>query len=213
MPDTETSNQQPATSNQQAALHAALAKAQGEFLPICKNRTATNFDPDGRPYQFRYADLEEVNRATRPALSVNGLSTTQFMRAGCLVTQLLHCDGGIIESETKLPAPDHYSHEKLYGAAISYYRRYDVTILLQVAADDDLDVSPTRLNHPGPTGSAGVPPASEVILTIADQLRSAGNHQQLAQIMSSLTIDQRKNFFPLYNEIAQTLKGSYNAAA
>lgn len=128
------------------ALMAALAKAQGEFLPIAKNREVVIKPRESAAYKFRYADLQAVLDATRPALSKNGLSLVQPIvpaegkGGSVLVTALMHGEGCVLQSEMTLPSSD-ARDPKQYGALITYLRRYAVTSLLGVAADDDLDES------------------------------------------------------------------------
>lgn len=128
----------------QAELYAALAKAQGEFTPLAKNREVEITMKSGGRYKFRYADLEAVLSATRPALSSNGLAVIQRIAPvpganfSELVTAILHKDGGLVESSIQLPS-NSGGDIKNYGATISYLRRYALTSLLCVAADDDLD--------------------------------------------------------------------------
>lgn len=125
-----------------AQLYAALAKAQGQFLPIEKNRTVMIKSEKGS-YQFRYADLEEILSKTRPALSANGLALIQRLehnQGGPLLTCLLaHASGGVVHSEISLPSMRDMGDPKKFGAALTYLRRYMVTAILGVAADDDLD--------------------------------------------------------------------------
>lgn len=132
------------TINPAAALMAALAKAQGEFKPIEKNREVTIQTKSGHSYKFRYADLEEIFTKTRPALSTNGLSLIQTVEHGqngqMLTCKLMHAGGGIITSEVLIPSAREFGGDpKAFGAAITYFRRYMVTAMLGVAADDDLD--------------------------------------------------------------------------
>ena len=120
-------------------LAAALAKAQGEFQAIAKNRNVKiRIKPEkgGGEYTFRYADLEAILTATRPALNKNGLSIISEIDDGTLITILLHESGEERRSTFNLPAADDI---KGYGAQISYLRRYAITAMLGVAADDDLD--------------------------------------------------------------------------
>jgi hypothetical protein len=130
------------------ALYAALAKAQGEFKPIAKNRDVTirgrnKHTQQETSYQFRYADLETILAATRPALAANGLALVQPIREDnggvYLDTMLMHADGGVITSSIPLHDPAAMADLKHYGAEISYLRRYAVTAILGVSADDDLD--------------------------------------------------------------------------
>lgn len=124
------------------ALYAALATAQGEFLPIEKNREVTIRMNGGGSYQFKYADLSEIFSKTRPALSKNGLAIFQTLEPTgdgkiALVCRLAHKDGGEITSEIRINAQ--FSDIKALGAQLSYLRRYIVAPMLGVAADDDLD--------------------------------------------------------------------------
>ncbi len=58
-----------------ATLTAALAAAQAEFPLIPKNKEVTVRPRDGgTPYKFKYATLETIFGAVRPALAKNGLS-------------------------------------------------------------------------------------------------------------------------------------------
>lgn len=130
--------------NRQAALYAALAQAQGEFKPIEKNREVSIRTKEGYTYQFRYADLEQIISATRPALSSNGLCVIQRVlqqdgaNHSVLETVLMHKDGGSITSTSRLP-PETLGDLKQFGAGMTYMRRYAYSALLCVSADDDLD--------------------------------------------------------------------------
>lgn len=124
------------------ALFAALAKAQGEFKAIEKNREVQIQMRSGGSFKFRYADLEEIISKTRPALAANGLSLFQTLDTAAdgalLCCVLAHSSGASVRSEHKLPK-NLDADPKTFGATISYFRRYLVTALLGVAADDDLD--------------------------------------------------------------------------
>jgi hypothetical protein len=126
-------------TNPMAALYAALAKAQGAFQPIVKNRDVEITMKSGGRYRFRYADLEEILTKTRPALSANGLALIQTVHEGRLVCSLVHADGGSMSSTVDMPSARDLGDPKSFGAAITYLRRYLVTAMLGVAADDDLD--------------------------------------------------------------------------
>jgi len=126
-----------------AELYGAMAKAQGAFQPIVKNREVEITMKSGGKFKFRYADLEEILAKTRPALSANGLALMQTIghsaQGQVLICVLAHSSGGSICSEAPLPSARDFADPKALGAAISYLRRYLVTAMLGVAADDDLD--------------------------------------------------------------------------
>lgn len=128
-----------------AALAAALAAAQGEFMPIEKNQTAIikPKDTGKQSFSFRYADLEAIISATRPALSKNGIAVVQTLHsngeATFLTTRLIHKSGGSISSNLRLPMGVDKEDPKKTGAMIAFLRRYEYSAMLCVAADDDLD--------------------------------------------------------------------------
>lgn len=134
------------------AFNAALSLAQGEFEPILKNRAVRIEMKNGGSYNFRYADLQEIQQKTRPALSRHGLSTTSQMvpsETGVhLAVILMHAEGFERVSEVFVT----YGEEiKQFGAKLKYMRRYITTGLLDVDADDDLDEN-------GDDGGAGSTP-------------------------------------------------------
>ena len=127
-----------------AQLYSALAKAQGDFLPLAKNREVEITMSKGGKFKFRYADLEAVLASTRPAMAKHGLSVFQAVEGitnspgSELVTVLAHEGGGTVRSVMPLPS-NNGGDIKNFGATITYLRRYALTSLLCIAADDDLD--------------------------------------------------------------------------
>lgn len=126
------------------ALYAALARAQGKFKPIPKNREASirPRDASKTPYKFRYADLEATLSAVRGPLSEEGLALFQVIRGTRLETVLAHQDGGFIVSEFEMGPWLNIGDPKNFGITVAYFRRYQVNAILCLAADDDLDESP-----------------------------------------------------------------------
>lgn len=150
----------------QAKLFAALAKAQAEFEPIEKNRAVEIRPRDKAPYSFRYADLQEILAKTRKALTANGLALFQLVEDGVLRCVLAHQDGGSLASSLALPTSMREMHDpKALGALISYLRRYQVSAILGVAADDDLDEDGTAAGEAttgaAPGAAAGAPAADK----------------------------------------------------
>lgn len=129
----------PAVRTGTPKLAAALAKAQGAFSPIVKNRAVTIYSAkNNSSYTFRYADLEELLNATRPALAANGLAIVQEIVNGLLRTVLMHESGEERVSDLQLGSSGS-DDIKTFGAKISYLRRYAYQSMLCLAADDDLD--------------------------------------------------------------------------
>ena len=124
-----------------SALSAALAKAQGEFGPVVRDKTVSVTMRSGGKYTFSYAPLESILHAVKPALSKNGLSITQAMVTHhgkeYVETTLRHSSGESICNRIPLFVKD--EGPQAYGSALTYARRYGVTLLLCVSADDDDD--------------------------------------------------------------------------
>ena len=120
------------TSDTIAELAKALTKAQAEFGDIIKNHTAKVGS-----YQYKYATLTDVLGAVREPLAKHGLAVLQPMcwnERPFLVTRLVHTSGEWIESVYPLST---YDRPQEMGSAITYARRYALTSLLSIAADDD----------------------------------------------------------------------------
>jgi hypothetical protein len=128
-----------------AALFAALADAQGEFPPIEKNRTG-EVKKDGRLiYTFDYADMGEIRAKTTPSLTKFGLGITSIpamadpRRGGYILrTILFHKSGARIESALHISEQAKVTD---FGGYVTFLRRYQVSAMLNIAADSDLDDS------------------------------------------------------------------------
>jgi hypothetical protein len=124
----------------QSEIQAALAKAQGEFEPIKRDKTVSVTMKSGGKYTFSYAPLESILHAVMPALSANGLSLTQAIYANgkeYVETTLRHASGEVLSNRIPIFVRD--DGPQAYGSALTYARRYGVTLLLCVSADDDDD--------------------------------------------------------------------------
>jgi hypothetical protein len=125
------------------AVVSALAAAQAGFAPVAKNRTATVTPKDGgRGFTFDYADLASVLAAVMPSLTKNGLAVLQpVTNDGGVVrvqTWLIHGTSGEW-IRTKPLALEGGRDQKALGIATTYLRRYQVSALLSIAPEDDVD--------------------------------------------------------------------------
>lgn len=114
-------------------LATALAAAQGELKNAKINRQNPHF-------KNRYADLASVRDAISPALTKHGIAVTQTMKvsegAFMLETMLIHKSGQWIASDYPLPLN---AKPQELGSALTYARRYSLSSLVNIAADDDDD--------------------------------------------------------------------------
>lgn len=112
-----------------------LNNAKKEF-PVIK-RDGVN------PYHnTTYATLESINNATSPILAKYNLLITHQVTndkdsGSFLVTRLHDLENGEF-LESKITIEEGLSSQKI-GAAITYYRRYNTTALLDLTTEEDLD--------------------------------------------------------------------------
>ena len=135
-------------SDNTAELAAALAKSQAAMQ-------SAKFDKVNPHFKNKYASLAAVIEAIRAPLADNGLSytqTTEIREGGfVLVTTLRHSTGQWIASE--YPLPTGLKPQDL-GSALTYARRYSLSTLVCIAADEDDDAEGARQS--GQTSSAPV---------------------------------------------------------
>ena len=125
-------------------LAEALAKAQADITSPARNREVTVMKKAGGSYKFRYATLDSIIDHVRPHLTANGLWFVQTLENGDgkyrLVTTLLHASGQSIRSETPILLEKEVDNQ-VFGSALTYMRRYALTALLGIAADEDDDAN------------------------------------------------------------------------
>lgn len=176
MPDTMMINETPTFRTQSAdlaKLAEALSKAQKNFAPIPKDREVTVQTDKGK-YKFKYATLDAIRTSTMPALSEQGLAVVQGMvnqgNGYAIETRLLHSSGEWVSNVTPMFVSGRVKDGRQYpptnqelGSAQSYARRYGLSALLCITADEDDDGNTADGNHidgerepykAGPSGSA-----------------------------------------------------------
>lgn len=122
-------------SDQTDALSVALVKAQIGMKSV-------PFDSKNPHYKNQYASLPAVISAILPKLNENGIGVTQTteLRQGAfvLVTTLRHTSGQWVAGEYLLPQ---VSRPQEMGSAITYAKRYALSAMVCVAADEDDDAN------------------------------------------------------------------------
>ncbi|MEM8494613.1 MAG: ERF family protein [Planctomycetota bacterium] len=131
------------TSEQISEIAAALAAFQVDVPPIPRNRTVTvKSKKTGGQYQFAYATLDAIQAAIRPAMKEHGLSIVHAphkAESGLrLETRLMHSSGQWISCDLPVHAAQADGAQAL-GSALTYMRRYSLTALLGISADEDDD--------------------------------------------------------------------------
>ena len=129
-------------------LAAALCKAQGEFLPAKMNSV--------NPFlKNNYADLGSVIMAAKAACTKYGLAVSQpaFVQDGqvTVTTLLMHQSGQWLSSDMTLQLGDDKgrSTAQAAGSIITYLRRYGLSAMLGIYADEDTDGDTSKqIPHP-----------------------------------------------------------------
>lgn len=114
----------------------ALIKAQIELA---------NPEKNAKSYKFKYADLPSILDKVKPVLANHGLAIAQMPYSeGDLVgvrTMLLHSSGEYLESLLTMPVDSSVANSRAQaiGTVITYARRYALSAMLNIAAEDDTD--------------------------------------------------------------------------
>lgn len=117
-------------------ISAALIKARSAFPPILRTKEVV-VKGDKGSYTFKYAPLEEILHAIQPHLSENGLTLMQGVEGFNLDTTILHTSGEWITHSMEMPKA--YPSPRAFGSELTFRRRYSVTALLNLAAEEDDD--------------------------------------------------------------------------
>ena len=118
---------------------AALSAFQGELKqPELSKEVTVPLTRTGGNYKFKYADLFTCIKAAAPKLKEHGLSVTQLMLGGKLVTILAHKSGQWFRSELTIGNAANF---QALGSAITYLKRYSYCAILGIVADSDDDAN------------------------------------------------------------------------
>ena len=136
------------------AIAPALIKAQSQMQGITK---------EGKNPAFRskYVTLDSILDTLRPILTSNGLMLTQGstppwgVESITVESRIIHTSGEWISTTVTIPVTKPDAHG--LGSALTYGRRYSVSALLAISADEDDDangaVTPQDGYRRGPQGS------------------------------------------------------------
>lgn len=201
------------TSEQTAALSAALAKAQGAFGPVPRHRTAKVYprDKSKPPYEYRYATLADVWEVARRPLAEAGLSLVQDpLTQGqqlTLTTRLQHESGEWLESDLTVALYD--LAPQTVGSALTYARRYGMSAILGLVTDDDDDGGAAQPGQAGQgartaTVRAASPPAPAPAPADLDAAKLRGQYAAINALCIRLAADGRAD---VVNAILSQLTG------
>lgn len=143
-------------------LNAALAKAQSEFKAVV-------FDAVNPFLKNKFASLGACIESTRATLAKHGLSVTQQptgdgTKIG-VITTIRHASGESSSSEISLPLGEERgkSQAQLAGSIVTYLRRYSLSGVLGIYADEDND---GHAEHQPPPARQAEPTPMKTIKTV-----------------------------------------------
>jgi len=118
-------------------LHDALLAAEQEYAAVTRDR-------GGR--FGKYATLQSIHSAVKPALARQGLRIQEQLADGKLTVSVFNSDRESISASTHIGNVGDYASptkgltpSQAHGSAITYARRYLTLVLLGLCPDDDDD--------------------------------------------------------------------------
>ncbi len=158
----------------------ALSKFQGSVPFIKKGKKAKITSKTGSSFSYQYADLPEILNSIQKSLTENGLAVCQPCMPGQIVTLLLHSSGQWIKSIISLSTADLKTQER--GGEITYYRRYALTSILGISADDDDDAEAANHAQQAPHKSYTAPAEVKTIAAkIAEDVKAISAAPKLSK--------------------------------
>lgn len=143
-------------------LSKALSAAQGEYPALKKSRTAKYDTRGGAGVQYAYADLSDVIECLRAPFAKYELSQSQAIVSVDghmeLITTIRHSSGQWIRSYYPVGL---YQRPQEQGSALSYGRRYSLTALAGIMAEDDDDGGRAQNAEPAKAKRQNARPASQ----------------------------------------------------
>lgn len=172
----------------QAALYAALAKAQGAMSNPIKNREVS-VKSDRGAYKFAYATLDAILDGIRAPLAGNGLSFTQTLERTpegmVMCMRLFHSGGGVLHTCMPIDAKAQKMQE--LGSLITFARRYQIAAFFGLAAEEDDDANAADGNKVESVKDKPAPTKGDdtraKFKTIRDAIMSAGQATDIAEIL------------------------------
>lgn len=116
----------------------ALLKFQSIVHPIPLNSSVSVITKKGGKYNFKYATLRHIIDTIKPSLNECGLSFSHLIETdGTVVTFLFHNSGEYLSSSLLINTEE--TTAQAIGSCITYAKRYTLTAILGIIAEDDDD--------------------------------------------------------------------------
>lgn len=181
-------------SEQINELATSLSKMQGAVGPVVKNKTAKIFSKrTNTSFSYSYADLAGIWETIRRPLSDAGLSICQTFADNMIITILMHSSGQWIKSA--LPINGMSLPPQELGSEITYMRRYGLTSILGISADEDEDGAHATKVYEKPSSPTPINSTPSKTVSILQA-------QELESMLKECDSEYQKNFWVfLKNEV------------
>jgi hypothetical protein len=195
-------------------IYAALILAQSEFPGVGKDGINPHF-------RSRYVTFDNIVDTIRPILAKHGLGfiqPTEIVGPEIVVqTKLIHISGETIDCVYPIRPISQKPQD--YGSALTYAKRYSLTSLLGICADEDDDgnkASASQNKLPENANPKVVEKSATDIKKFTENMSKAGNGNAPRSIQQSVYPKMSDESEPppmMFNEIPDlggpTLNGSY----
>lgn len=124
------------TSQEVSNIFKAICECKKDFLPLQKNKQG---------YGYKYVTLDAVIDMLNTVLPKHGLGFIQFPSTNegeyTLTTRVIHESGEWLEDTIKfnLTEISKANDTQKLGASVTYFRRYTLSTIFGIAADEDVD--------------------------------------------------------------------------
>ena len=108
-------------------IHESMLKFHAEFNGVDK----TGFNPH---FKSKHFSLEDLIHTTTPILHKHGLYVVQYIEDGCMCCQIRNAAGEFLTSAIPMSLT---ANPQANGSLVTYYRRYNLVSLLNIAEKDD----------------------------------------------------------------------------
>jgi hypothetical protein len=152
------------TSTTTALINASMVEFNKLNLAISKNGTV-NINAHT---QRKYIKLDDIMNAVRPALAGVGCYIEQHLAGDSVITRIVHESGEYISSKLHYQAMDGSANAlQKMGGGLTYLRRYAVSSICNIVADEDTDAEgidtmgrqSSQSSQSSQTGNLGKSPA------------------------------------------------------
>lgn len=117
----------------------AFIEFQKEMPEVKLDSTVKVKTKTGAEYKFKYATLANILKKTLPILTLKGLGLTQTFSEETLITTLIHESGQTWNSVIGIDL--HSGTMQEMGSRISYLKRYGISAMLGIVAEEDDDAN------------------------------------------------------------------------